>query len=279
VTSAATPPGPHLDDGQLSSLVDGLAGPDEQAHAEACPQCAGRLGHWRRAHDLVATPPARPGAARFESAVQAGLAAFDSGTSQQPRPAAVIDLAAARRRPTARPRRRALVATAAAALIAVAGLGFALSRTTDHHPHESANSPSTAPASSTASEPGASPSATGSGLSSSGASSAAPPEPAEGVIPLGSVPDMTALVVVLRSHIGEQVAGPSAAASGSSTSPQCQAAAAGVAGVGTSTSPEFRGTLTYAGIPAQVYAYRLPGSTVAVVLGLGPCSLLAKRSF
>jgi hypothetical protein len=265
MTSGAWPRGPHLDDEQLSSMIDGLAGPEAREHAARCPECAARVAHWHRAHDLVAAPPAGAGADRRDSAVQAGLAAFEEERS---RPLPVVGSGTARRHLPARsrrPARRAAVATAAAALLAVAGLGIALSQSGDHHrqSHESAAGSTTAPASSNV--PG------------SGAPSAAPLFPAETVAPLGSFPDMAALIPVVRSRIREQLAAPSAAASGSPTAPGCQTAAAAAAE--TSTLPVLHGTLTYAGTPADVYAYPRPASTVVVVVSTGSCVILAKGSF
>jgi hypothetical protein len=104
------------------------------------------------------------------------------------------------------------------------------------------------------------------------------------VAPLGSFPDLAALIPVVRSRISEQLARPSAAASGSSTNGSstasgCQAAAATAAGIETSTLPVFRGTLAYAGTPAQVYAFQRPASTAVAVVSAGSCLILAEGSF
>jgi hypothetical protein len=68
-------PGSHLDDADLSDLVDGLAGPETLAHVDRCDECAARVATWREALRLVAEAPGVPPASVRDMAVGAALAA------------------------------------------------------------------------------------------------------------------------------------------------------------------------------------------------------------
>jgi hypothetical protein len=274
-----TAPGPHLDDEQLSLVVDGLADRETLAHTAACPDCGARLAQWRRVRDVVASPPATAPADRRDAAITAALGVFDtraepSDPPEQPdqpdqaEPAEVIELTKASRHQNWRSRPVAAVAAAAAALLLIVGLGIGLSHTGNDH--TSASSSRSAPVTATA--------AAGGSASGSKASSAAAPAPASPA--LGSFPDMAALLPALRSATGEVPAAAAASGTpGTSRAPRCQAVASAAAGVAPATVPELAATLTYAGTPAVVYVYPAPASHVAVVLGTASCRFLARSSF
>ena len=84
----------HLDDEQLSLLLDGVA-VDDRAHVEgqfACPSCAGRLAALRAARDAVASAAVRPLSA--EALDRIVRVALDDAAAE----ADVVALAPARRR-------------------------------------------------------------------------------------------------------------------------------------------------------------------------------------
>jgi hypothetical protein len=273
--TAPPPPAerPHLTEDQLSSIVDGRAGPEVLAHAQTCLQCAAEVTRWRRAHDWVASAPGAT-SRRREAAIQSALAVFDDQTkTSQREPFAIVEGAGGHRRVRMSPRLGVALA-AAAALLLVAGLGIAVTRSGPHH-HAPVASGSTA----ASTVPSANASAT-TGASSaqppSASGSAATPVPAES---LGSFPDTATLVPVLRARLGEARPGASAAPSSSAGAPRCQPVAASETGVAATSVPDLAAVLTYAGTPALVYAYPTPAGHTAVVLSATSCLLLARTSF
>lgn len=84
--------GAHLDDDQLTALLDGEGSDADRAHLAGCDRCAERDGALRAVAALVAAPPAPPSPGAREEAVAAALAAAERPVGL-PRPA--------RRRPPA----------------------------------------------------------------------------------------------------------------------------------------------------------------------------------
>jgi hypothetical protein len=272
--TAPPPPAerPHLTDEQLSSILDGRAGPEVLAHAQTCSQCAAEVTRWRRAHDWVASTPGAT-SQRREAAVQSALAVFDDQTkTSQREPFAIVEGARGHRRVRLSTRLGVALA-AAAALLLVAGLGIAVTRSGPHHhaPVASGSAASTVPSANGSAASGAS-----SAQPPSSSGSTATPVPAES---LGSVPDSAALVPVLRARLGEARPSASAAPSPATGAPRCQPVAASESGVAATSVPDLAGVLTYAGTPAVVYAYPTPAGHTAVVLSAASCLLLAKTSF
>ena len=66
---------PHLDDDQLSALVDGEAEPAEIDHVDGCEECGARLALWRAGIGMVGEAPELPPASQIDAAVAAALAA------------------------------------------------------------------------------------------------------------------------------------------------------------------------------------------------------------
>jgi hypothetical protein len=85
--------GEHLDDDQLTALLDGEGAEADRAHLAGCDRCGERAGALRAAAALVAAPPAPPPEGARDAAVAAALAAADRPVVSIPRPA--------RRRPPA----------------------------------------------------------------------------------------------------------------------------------------------------------------------------------
>ena len=267
--TAPPPPAesPHLTEEQLSSILDGTAGTETLTHAQMCSECAAEVAGWRRARHWVASAPEVPGHSR-EAAIRSALALFDDRTkARPPERFAIVDGDGGRRRIRLSPRLGAALAGVAAALLLVAGLGIAVTRS-GPHPH-----PRVASGSAAASTV---PSANGSAASGASSAPAAGPVPAES---LGSFPDAAALVPVLRARLSEARPRASAAASPSTGAPPCQPVAASESGLATTSVPDLAGVLTYAGTAAVVYAYPTPAGHTAVVLGAASCLLLAKTSF
>jgi hypothetical protein len=76
----------HLDDDQLTALLDGEGSDDDRAHLDTCDHCAGRAEALRTVTALVGAPPRPPARARDE-AVAAALAAAERPVAVVPRPA------------------------------------------------------------------------------------------------------------------------------------------------------------------------------------------------
>lgn len=66
---------PHPDDEALSALLDGEATAAEEAHAEGCPECSGRLAQLRAVALAVGVAPEPVTAARRDAAIAEALAA------------------------------------------------------------------------------------------------------------------------------------------------------------------------------------------------------------
>jgi hypothetical protein len=277
------PPGSHLDDEQLSLVIDGLGDPETLAHLEQCTECGARAARWRQVRNLVAAPPAAAPGNQRDAAIRAALEVFADRT-ERTEPAEMIGPAGVRRH---RIKEWRPVAGVAAALLVVAGLAFGISQSGPDH------SAATASRSSAVSKAAAGGSASESQQSPAALPAAAPP-----AVALGSFSDMAALRSVLWSRIEALPAGASASgsasasgpasaptfgsASGISTEPaalRCLAAASHAAALTPAAAPELDATLTYAGTPAVVYVYQAPASHVAVVLSDPSCQVLAKGSF
>jgi hypothetical protein len=240
--------GPHLDDEQLSALVDETGEASDAVHADSCPECATRLAGWRQTRQRVAAAQGVAPEGRREAAIQAALAAFDS--AGQSGDSAPIVLADVRR---VRSRLPGAVAAVAAAIVLVAGLAFGLSRV-HHHPAASSAAGANAMAKPARARP---PAGQGSRASTS--------QPV-------SSSNMSALIQTLRSRSAAPVA------SSNSSSKRCAAPSA-VAGVASNSSFESETALEYAGIPALVFVYEASHSHVVVVVNASTCTVVARGSF
>ncbi len=262
-------PGSHLDDLTLSDLMDGLAGPEAQAHAAGCGECAARVAAWRAAAGLVAEAPGAAPANVREGAVGVALAAR-----------------------TARSRRlgRLLtprVAAAAAAVVLVGASAFGISEAVGSHTHFGAgsksasvgSSPTNAGASS-ASPAGGSAAGTGGAASSAGSASASAPS-APGS--LGRFDSLGALAATLKLRLASAGAVTTAPQPESGAQQSCRAesmrAAQSGAGVAKGALPNFFAPLTYRDHPSWVYVFGSGHSRLAVVVNAAGCSTEGQISF
>jgi hypothetical protein len=264
-------PSRHLDDEQLSALLDGLAEPADVAHAESCQECAARIESWRTAVRLAATPPADPPAVIREAAIHAALSA------RSPAVASTREVTPIRRswRRSVADHGRA-VAGAAAALLIVAGLSTAVAVSSGGGSSKGVASiagPTRVPA--TAPVGGAGTTSSGAGSAGAGAgASASAAGPPFGPI-LGTYTDPSALAAALRAAMNASPApGPTKATATppAPETPSCQSEAARVAGA--RNSPVVDGSLTYQGTPAVAYVFVVNGRAVAVVERIAGCATL-----
>jgi len=241
-------PDRHLDDEQLSALLDGLAQPDDVAHAGSCTECSARVAAWRDAVRLVAVPPADPPLVTREAAIRAALSAGSEATAST---GTVTPIRRSWRRSVADHGRG--VAAAAAALLVVAGLSTAVAVDSSSHGSSKSTASVAKPTTAGASSP--------SGARVPGASAA----PASGVN-LGAMADASSVAAALRAEVNASSApGPSGAASTSehSLAVSCETQAAEAAGA--TGSPVVQANLTYQGTPAEAYVFVVAGKDVAVV--------------
>lgn len=163
----------HLDDEQLSALVDGMGSPDESTHAASCPSCATRLAAWRE--------------------VVGGVSALgEHPLSQAPDSRRDEMIGAVIRAAGTRRRRLGPWLAAAAVIVVVAGLAAGLTQFGGSHlsSHRNASSASVA------SPPATSP--------SSGAGAASSPAAAGPGFDLGEIDNPSGLVAALQSASGSQ---------------------------------------------------------------------------
>ncbi len=116
------------DDEAVSSLLDGEATPEEAERVAGSPELSARLDEFRSVAGLVGAPVTVPGEDldRIRSAAVARAMADNERTAADDEQGAVVDLAAAAERRRGRLRAGARVVSAAAALVAAAGLGYGL---------------------------------------------------------------------------------------------------------------------------------------------------------
>jgi hypothetical protein len=253
----------HLDDERLSAVVDGLADPDDAAHAASCPDCQAQLQRWRRAlGQLTAHPEPTPDVTRREAAITAALAENNAG----------IEGARKRRRPGP-----SSVAALAAAVLVVAGLAFGVSQVgggstkgTDASAGRSAattgagGSPAIVPAASTP--------------STTEVQAQASSNAATALENLGSIDTPAGLVATLRrASTGATKSSPPGPPLARTTT--CLANPAAEASVPSGAAPAFQAALTYKGQPATVWVYTIKTGHVAVVESDSSCALLAKISY
>lgn len=244
----------HLDDDRLSALVDGVAEPEDAAHAASCLECGARLAAWQAVVSRVAADPVVPDDGRLDQAVAAAL---DAGTD-----GSVTDLSEVRRRRGLRPPAAAGVA---AALVLLAGLNFGLAQIGSGSNHHN----------STTSAGAAAPAA---GNGASGSTGKAPV-----ARNLGSFESTTALVPAVKALVeptrgspalfgpSSTVATPSAAGAVSRSCP---------APVQNTLNRPFvaEANLTFKGVPSIVSVFTGAGGHTAVVTSTS-CAFEAEFSF
>jgi hypothetical protein len=299
---------PHLDDEQLSLLLDGVDD-DGRAHVEddRCPTCTARLDRLRAARDAVARAAVAPLAADvLDRLVDRALAAPSAGE--------IVPIATARRRRITTPPPAWLLAAVAAiaVLVGVAGVVRAVDPSADGDTAASlaARDASSGAADAEAAKRGAG-GATGSAADTStaaaaGTAAAAPVSDPEVVVgDLGDQDDPATLAALLRTSepaftttdefAARPAAGgsaptttsgppaPSAAAVGDRARCRAQAEAAGDGQLGPLLSTAV---VRWKGQPAEVLVFRLAappsdGSLTrqALVLSRPGCAVLAEPRF
>ncbi len=260
-------PGSHLDDLTLSDLIDGLAGPEAEAHAAGCSECAARVAAWRAAAGLVAEAPGPAPANVREGAIGVALAARSARSRHLGR--------------LLSPR----VAAAAAAVVLVGAGAFGISVAVGSHARfgTESKSDSIGPSSTNAgasAEPAAGGGAgTGGTSSSAGSASESAPSPAGS---LGRFDSLGALAATLKLRLA-----PAGAAAGlqPETGPQaaCRSesmrAAQARGRVASGALPTFSAPITYRGHPSWVYVFGSGQSRVAVVANAAGCTTEGEISF
>jgi hypothetical protein len=249
--------GNHLDDLQLSSLLDGEASESEVLHAQGCPDCTLRLSGLRDAARLVGSPVAAPGELALEAAVAAALGEADAQTT------------ARRRRWTATQTAGRLAA--AAVLVLVVLIGVRAFGEGGGHPASTSKSASH----------------TGTGLpqgAASGTNGASAGASAGGSVEFGPVDSLAGLVAALRSQLARTNTQPVnegrslPAAAGASPVSACDPRARRlVANAPADTS--FQSALTFRGTPTVAYVFAVGGHDVVVVLRASDCATIAETTF
>jgi hypothetical protein len=272
----------HLNEEELSDLVDGVGGadgvPGEAAdgvaadHVAACPECRARVDVRRRIRArLAAGGPVPEG--RREEAVAAAMEAAPSFRGG--------------RRPPRRRSGRALAGAGLAAAAAVAALAIGLTRTGGSGPaHVSARPPTTVarnsgvPTASGASGAAASGAASsvsaGSGSAGSGSSfGAAGPSAAAPVESLGAIDSPQSLVAAVQRALGsQQPVVPQPATRYAPAS--CQVPPKDL---GSANPPLLlQATAVYRSTPVVVYVYRVGNQRRAYGLDTRTCSLLVEAT-
>lgn len=226
--------GGHLDEMDLSDLVDGRAAPAVAGHARSCPQCAARAERWRRVGAALAAAPVAPpgdgGVAAREAAVAAAMAAAGEGVSAAREGVAAATGAGAAAatgaggvvghpkgdRPARRPRWRpgaGRVAALAAAAAVVVAVGLAVTYRHGGGPASTASRSSAgAGAASPASRGAGSAPGTSSVSGAASASGAGPGGSAQVVVNLGPLPDRAALLAAVQAALSRPAPGPTVAA-------------------------------------------------------------------
>jgi anti-sigma factor RsiW len=255
----------HLDDDRLSAVVDGLAEPEDAAHAASCPVCQARLQQWQRVLDqLASVPEPTPDANRRDAAVAAALAENAAG------------IEGARKR---RLLGRSPVAGVAAAVLVVAGLAFGLSQAGGGSPKNTSSAAlrpnsSTVPSTAVGSQ-SPSPAASAPTAGPAGAATTTIPAPnaSNALQNLGAFGTPSALVTTLRQAFpyAHSVSGAVAI-----PSKGCPAKSATDATGTPGPSPVFVAAVTYQGHPSMVSVFATKTGHVAVVETDNACVLLAK---
>ncbi len=262
--------GRHLDDIRLSALIDGEGAADDAGHAAECPDCGARLAVWQEAYRLMATPPEPAPPAQRDAAVAAALAQLAPGQPTDP----VVSLVDGRRRRV----RWGRIAAAAAAVVVVAGVATTIVR--------SDGGSGSSPVSKSASAGPAAPSASAGPAAPAGASAAtnAPGSRPAQVASLGEVQGPDPLVARLRSTLAgppRTGRGPAAAVTPGAQAAfrRCLAPAAAGAGVPVGTPPVLEASLTYHGVPAEVFVFEVAAHHVVEVTAESGCGRLAGVTF
>lgn len=238
----------HLDDQELSALVDGDATDVERAHLEACDICTGRLRAWRRAVGRLAEVPVAPETSR-DAAVRAAVASAEERT---------------------RARRGVLPWVAAAAVVLAVAGGVAAGVEAGGSGHTPT----------VAAGPAATTQTTVSRKTPKATGSAANKDLAQGRVgQLGDIPGVAALVTSVRSALAEGSLAPSAAAN----TPQSPAEFAPVSSCSPDSaakgaSVRYEARLTYEGKPAVVFVLSRTGGDEAVVLADPGCAVLGETN-
>jgi hypothetical protein len=246
---AVIPTDQHLDDEQLSAVVDGAASADESGHAAACPECGARLATWQEVVGRIGALSDHPSTEMIHSRREEAVAAALS----------------ARRRPDHANRTRWLASIAAAAVF-IGGLSAILAVEGNSPSHKAS---STAAPKATASSSQSAQQQFGPNTANSGAGAAAAPS-----YNIGSIATPSALNAALGTA-GTPAFSPAPA----TISFTCLNQARTDAGVAPTTAPQKTAELTYQGVPAQAFAFLVGGHHVTVVERTATCTLLARTTY
>jgi hypothetical protein len=273
-------PTPHLDDEQLSALLDGEASAGDVQHADGCPDCRQRVASWRATIEKLAVRPGPVAAvqrqAAVEAAVKAGLAAVEPAPT--PSPDQPIPLADHRRRRAAFSWPR--LAASVAAVVAVAGIAVAIS-------HIGGDGPNPSSTAAGAARPTAgSRAAPASGSPGQSSSSSAPTV----IVALGRYQDPGGVVAALRARLDSTsgtasiqptatVPSPNPQPVAAATPAPCLAQAVSGAKAAPQSIPVLDATLTYRGSPARAYVFDVADGHAVAVVGVPGCRLLAAATF
>jgi hypothetical protein len=255
-----TEPTAHLDDEQLSDLLDGTGSRTDVDHVASCASCANRLDLWREVVRAVSVAPT-PQPDQRRAAIDAALAGLHERTAAGSSP--VVDIAAPQRHSRAAVLVRVAAAAAVLAVIgAVSAVAVRGGGRTNHQARTAA--PSTQPAS-------------GNSASGTGQAFAAGPAASQPVLALGVIGNTGQLVAALKA---------------STTAPAFQGTAeppsASSAANGTSVCPApsrhneafvEEGTLVWKGTPAIVFVFVGSLGHTALVVADTNCELLSTVSY
>jgi hypothetical protein len=259
---------PHLDDEQLSALIDGDAGADEAIHAEGCERCSGRLAQLRSAVAAVAAPPPPPSPAERDRAITAAIGAREVGGSSPAIRHKVVPL---------RPRRAgppAWLLVAAVVLVAVLAVPFLLRGDGDDDQFDAATSAQDSAESS------------GGGDAASTLEAAVPLVDAGDLGPIDASTDLRPLLALAADQDRATDGAPTTTAGGEAAGQSAPADALHCEAGLRADDPDLGAlrvvaTATFDGVPAQVLVFDRPADAqlVAYVVAIEDCRVLNFSSF
>jgi hypothetical protein len=278
VTGNRHPSGPHLDDDELSAVLDASdATGGRLDHLGSCDQCAARLGDLRRVAALVAVPPEIDELVRVR-AIRSAMAAYDE--AHPPPELAHSDRSGGRWGSIA------LRAAAAAAVIALAAGAVELVRAG----HGSSSHSSSA--SSATSVPGHNPAAgtvnpqsepTSTVPESAAASSGASEGPIYAVLNAppgarGGFDSPAAVVAAVEPELPSRASTAPSPSAPTTVVTSCVSQAAGASSE-PGAAPVYIASLSYSGRAALAFVFATAGGHTLVVVATSDCVLLGQARF
>ncbi len=279
--------GAHLDDRQLSALVDGAAETDDVAHAAACARCHDRLAAWQAASRLVGAAPDPPGAAQRDAAVTAALASFEPHSGPD-----VVAGREERRRPGRWRSHTVQLVAAIAAVLVIAGVAVGVTRSSGGRGAGGASSTRSASAAGAPPTAGSARESKPESASASASASAANPSAVERPAPVlprpvlpgpvrsaALVGDLTSATLVPAVQAALARA-PGSGSAGANATPRvgfagCAGRAAAGASLPVGTVPLLEASATYEGSPAGVFVFSAGAHHVAAVVRPTGCQFVA----